>query len=427
MDEILLITLRIGLAVFASFVILKGIYLFFSPTEKKRYYYAALALYFIFQLLVCFNIGLSPLLVLIFNVVLVFILTLAFEFNIKKCLGFSIFIFVIWMLSEVIAGALLRSIQLSEMDDMLVGSAITKISMLILILFPKRFFGNSKYDIPTRYWLTLLLIPMGSTYIMYNVFEIGFKTQEYRWFTLICASILLCMNIIIFSVYEKISEYMEIRKRNLLYEQQLDLCNQNMAERESQDQAIQCLRHDMKEHLVSLHGMAEKNNCSDIITYIKSLMPLGGSYNENDVSLTGNVVIDSLINYKCNLARSESAEIRANIIVPVVLPIQAGDVSIIIGNLLENALEACRSVEATKRFIEINITYEKKMLFIMVKNPFKGERMQGKNGVYKTTKSGVEKHGLGLISIMGAIKRHNGELQTEVNADVFCSTVILYA
>ncbi|MFP3156378.1 ATP-binding protein [Lachnospiraceae bacterium ZAX-1] len=261
---------------------------------------------------------------------------------------------------------------------------------------------------------------------MNNMFVIAAAHLEYSFFTAIGAIVLLFMNITIFLVYDRFAQYTEVNKRNLIYEQQLELCSQNAAERQAKDQEIRKLRHNMKEHLTSLHGMATKGDTSSISKYIENLMPLSSQYCPDDLSRTGNIVVDSLINYKCSIAKSEGVSIKGKVLVPVELPFQGGHISIILGNLLENSLEACKDVDENKRLIEINLLYEKNMLFITVKNSFTGKRKQTSDGTFMTTKRNSKSHGIGLLSVRDAVKQYDGELTTTCSDGVFCATVILF-
>ena len=88
----------------------------------------------------------------------------------------------------------------------------------------------------------------------------------------------------------------------------------------------------------------------------------------DEISHTGNIVVDSLVNHKYALAQKDGIQFEARVFIPSVLPFQSGHLAIIFGNLLENALEACRKLPQEQRYIILEATYIKEMLQICIKN-----------------------------------------------------------
>lgn len=324
------------------------------------------------------------------------------------------------MLVEIIVHMILYML---KFDDRLglSGTIISKIVMLVFAIIT----GNclqqkSITDISIRYMTFLFIVPAGSIYIMHNIFLICNESDEELVFSFVSGIMLLFINYVIFEVFESLAQNTEYQKKTMLYEQQLDLCNQQAKEREAQNAEVRMLRHDIKQHLICLLGMVNADKKQEAINYLTSLLDNGTSKKIYEISRSGNIVVDSLVNYKCSVAQKENIEFNANIFIPPVLPFQNGNLTIILGNLLENALDACRHVTSGKRMIGMQMSYQKEILSIVVWNTFEG--ILAPDG----ERSIQSKHGMGMLSIEQAVTTYNGELTTETQGDIFKAAVILY-
>jgi sensor histidine kinase regulating citrate/malate metabolism len=112
--------------------------------------------------------------------------------------------------------------------------------------------------------------------------------------------------------------------------------------------------------------------------------------------------------------------------VPANLSFRSDHLVIILGNLLENALEACYKVEPGKRYIKVDITYEKGVLHICIKNSCISEKRRGRDGAFFTTKEDKENHGIGLSSVKKAVKYYDGEVMIKDDIENFTVVAILY-
>ena len=110
-----------------------------------------------------------------------------------------------------------------------------------------------------------------------------------------------------------------------------------------------------------------------------------------------------------------------------VLPFQSGHLAIIFGNLLENALEACRKLPQEQRYIVLEATYIKEMLQICIKNSSPKKFKKDNSGRYLTTKKDTGCHGIGLASVEQALVDYDGELFTQYENGEFQASAVLYS
>ena len=141
---------------------------------------------------------------------------------------------------------------------------------------------------------------------------------------------------------------------------------------------------------------------------------------------TGNVMIDAILNSKISLAKARHIVVDAKAVVPKDLKVSISEVelSLIVGNLMDNAMEACMEIaDQEKRFIRIYIDILKGQLYLYVINSSIGKRERKGNG-YKSTK-GNAYHGYGLMRIDKVVEKYHGYLERQDEEGVFATEVML--
>lgn len=173
------------------------------------------------------------------------------------------------------------------------------------------------------------------------------------------------------------------------------------------------MRHDMKNHLSGILGMVNAGHIKDADEYIQNMLNDSIGMEKDEISRTGNIVVDSLVNHKYALALKNNIQFETRVFIPSVLPFQNGHLAIIFGNLLENALEACQKLPEEQQYILLEATYTKEMLQICIKNSCQLKQKRDSNGRYLTTKEDASCHGIGLVSVEQALAEYDGELFIE--------------
>jgi len=152
-------------------------------------------------------------------------------------------------------------------------------------------------------------------------------------------------------------------------------------------------------------------------------------------SFTGNVVFDSIINYKFRNAERENIklDIRQNILKS--LNVETADLALILCNVLDNALDGVARVQEKR--IKFRAEFDRGVLLIVVENPFDGVVKFAKDANLRETKSWRKPlpatrkegcgHGRGLQNVRRSLDKYDGMLYTEIKGDVFSLTLMLYA
>lgn len=344
-----------------------------------------------------------------------------------KCF-FAIAFVAIWMLMEILIGDLFIIYNIDIKKFQVFGSFISKVLFFFMIVALKKVFTNEKIrELPLKHSILLILIPIGSMYIMNAVFSLTYRT-EWNYaeiYSLVSTIILLFINILIFYVYIKLADELQIRHINMVYEQQLDLCERHQKETELSMLRMREVRHSMKNHFLSILAYAEKGEYEQIIQFVSDVME-AGNLNISETVNTGNTVTDSLVGYWKKTAEDKGIKFKEEIDIPMEMEFRGADISLILGNLLENAVEGAEKAEK-KKYIQFQLKYDKRNLLIVVKNSYKGELIKGKENELQTTKLNVANHGMGIPSVRRVAEKYQGMVIIDDKIpECFVIRVVLY-
>ena len=146
--------------------------------------------------------------------------------------------------------------------------------------------------------------------------------------------------------------------------------------------------------------------------------------NKNELSKSGNLAVDALINYKNIIAREKKIAIHLESQIPAELPYESTDLSVILGNLLDNAIEATEKLEVEKD-IFVSLMYRKERLLIKVRNPYTGGLKKDRAGNYISEKKDRENHGIGLKSVRKVVEKYEGVMEIHTENQIFEICVII--
>lgn len=161
-------------------------------------------------------------------------------------------------------------------------------------------------------------------------------------------------------------------------------------------------KHDFHNHLQTLKGYLDSGEYERAADYISEL---DARLQSVDTLLkTGNTSLDAILSAKTAQAKKCGIDITVKANVPDSLSVSDLELSIIVGNLLDNAIEACGRTEG-ERFIRLYIAMKRDMLYFSMLNS-SDEKKKKVGTLFRTHKKGA--HGFGLARAEAIIKEHGG-------------------
>ena len=180
------------------------------------------------------------------------------------------------------------------------------------------------------------------------------------------------------------------------------------------------LRHDFRQHLHVISGLTEAGQLDELKHYLSQYE---SELSEARPTLCANPAVDALAGHYDHEARQKGVPIEWKLELPVLLPMPEADLCMILGNLLENALDASRKLTPDQRQIRVMARMlSPAMLGIVVENRYDG-MLKKQSGILHSTKH--EGIGIGLVSIETAVRKYNGDLTVETKNNVFRANVLL--
>jgi len=184
------------------------------------------------------------------------------------------------------------------------------------------------------------------------------------------------------------------------------------------------MRHEMRHHIAALKGLIASGDMTRAGDYINSL---GNDLCAEPARYTDHALINALVSACAQKAKALGAEFDASIQVPEVIGIEDTDLTVLLSNMIDNALEALAEVpEKNDRSLHLTAAiFENTGLFISCTNTFAEERKVDDAGNLLSTKT-EEGHGLGLTAMHRVAEKYNSILLPEINGNVFHVKTYLY-
>jgi len=355
-----------------------------------------------------------------------FIITLNYESSMKKRVVATFGAFAIMLIVELSVVMAIGFYQEGIFDtvgaDSMLGFILWGFTSYIMALFFRKFKNIKKNTIDASRFMVFYSVILFSTLVM-SLFAIVYLPQGVAAITAIL--ILLRINIFTLCHHDTLSAVYDDKLKSALHTQEKEYYFAQCQLMQDSVENIKTIRHDMKFHLAAAMDFTAKGKADEATAYLGGLL---GDIEKNEIySNTNNIAFDSIINFKLNDVKQKNIKLDIRILIPPVLNIEVADIVTILGNLLDNAIDAVAKVD--EKVIKLDIEYSKESLFIQVENTFDGEVKHVKNdGVDKiiATRKDKDYHGYGLKNIRKSVDKYHGHVDISHEDNVFSVGVLLY-
>ena len=265
------------------------------------------------------------------------------------------------------------------------------------------------------YVINILFIPLGSIFLAHYI------ARTLSWRSLIAAIILLLLNISVFSLYDHLIGLMKKQHTVHLIEQQNKTYQEQIKAVQQSQMRLRFLRHDIKNHLFQMQHYLDTNDIDGLRSYISDTeyhLDLARS-----TTYTQHEQINSILNYKLMPLQLDDTNLDIDIRLPEELPYAPFDLTVLLGNLLDNAAEATEKVfPKEQRHIILKMRVKFGALQLNIRNRY-DSILPDESGTRKPDK---KRHGLGMKSVQDIVDRYHGKIWTVPEKDWYEVNVILY-
>ena len=241
-----------------------------------------------------------------------------------------------------------------------------------------------------------------------------FDLSLYFLIFFVAATTILCI-LYAYNIYQKLIASMQDKQRAALLASQVDQMQAHIREIEQLYTGVRSMRHDMQNYLFDIKSLLAAQGVS-----VEGEGELAGYFSGIGTALdalnfyfhTGNPVTDVVLNGKYQQAKSMGIQFDSEFLFPSDYGIDVFDLSIILNNALNNALEACEVLSGAdpeaERFISVTSYCKNNMFLIEVKNSFDGTVCVTEDGGLKSRKQDTHRHGLGFQNIVRCVDKYLG-------------------
>lgn len=185
-------------------------------------------------------------------------------------------------------------------------------------------------------------------------------------------------------------------------------------------QTMRGWRHDYHNHLQALKARLAMGQVEQARAYLDALETDLSDIRQ--ISETGNLALDAILNSKLSLVRQQGTLLSFKAEVPASLTVSDIDLCVLLGNLIDNAVEACEPLPTQERFIRLYIGVLRRQLYISITNAT-GELARKLDSEYVTHKRGL--HGQGLLRINRIVEKYGGFINRQNEPGVFATEIML--
>ncbi|MDE7477749.1 MAG: ATP-binding protein [Lachnospiraceae bacterium] len=257
-------------------------------------------------------------------------------------------------------------------------------------------------------------------YRSFYIMETGKITEAYDTWAVIYYAVSIAVVIMVIGLYQSIKAKQIEKLQNELLATQIESIRHHIGQVESLYQNIRSIKHDMTNHIMTLEGLYAKNKMEEASAYSANLKAaLAVAAGEIH---SGNPVTDVILQEWKNEAEKKGLHFHADFYYPTGSDINAFDISVILNNALQNAIENTKN----NTFISIRSYHRNNAYMIEVKNHFAGNlQWDTESGLPLTSKGKTDGHGYGLSNIRKVAAKYAGDIAVDIKNGEFCLSVML--
>lgn len=406
---------------FSMYIISRSFSIFFeadASTKRKWARFSCYGVYYLFNSIAAFYLYWPPIMIISTNVAGCALVSWSYRGKWKHRICAVLLIVTMSIVCENAVYYYLNSLHVEHIDLICILATNLLFFMLVLLL-QKAIDLKYGEEFAFLEWAAVVVIPVCS--LLVSVIVLDDCKGEVT--VLIGGISMILINVFLFFLLDRVHKIYRVQLTLALLEQQNQAYESQMELLRDSEERITSLRHDIRNHFLVLDQLAEQNDCQEAKNYIHSLMPLVEA--QQKLIFTGNPVLDGFLNLKLNEASIYGAHVETDLQISKNIPIAPKDMSIILGNLLDNAIKALSLCKKKPPLLTITMRQEPGALLIEIKNSYNGAVRKFGNS-FQTTKRKKEGHGIGLKNVQRVVETYHGQMEIDYTEELFIVKLVMF-
>jgi len=412
--------------VFETFIVYQYINSFFQKRKEYKSISTGYITFFLGLMLFSFFCN-EPLILITYTTVGIFTLqTIYYDIPILSGI-FSVFFFAILVIASetICAGIISKIIKIDLQETRVYGLprilsiVISRLIELLIIKLSSSAVNqrkNKEAEVEFKQTFPLILAQIFSIALAYHVFIIGQHIEEHLSIIVFFSmSGILYINIIVFWYFDRIKSSYNYKSEKEAAEITLELQKQYYETLEINQYETDALRHDMKKHLDMIKALSDNGDTTNSQEYINEL-----ETQLRDIPAivkTSQPIISALLTEKLRKAKNNNINIELDVRLESELKVKPIDLCVLLGNLFDNALEACCGLHFNNsKYIKICLAQKSSAIFIEIKNTYT---------INNTKSLRKGKRGFGLKNIRRVVDKYEGNMEIFVDNNIYQTTIII--
>ncbi len=181
---------------------------------------------------------------------------------------------------------------------------------------------------------------------------------------------------------------------------------------------VRRMRHDIRHHRSVLSALIKNGDTAALSEYLDTVSTL-----EDSQIVTGNFAADSILSYFLDVAKALDVKTELNLAIGRETPVSDSDLCIMLGNLIENAVDAQKYLQPEQRYIRITAKSDTQTFTLAIDNRFDGTLLKEGEDIVSRKESGG--HGIGIHSVRSVCEKYGGVLQLDTDGDMFMAGIVI--
>ncbi len=304
--------------------------------------------------------------------------------------------------------------------------------LLILVLYPvmvwmwRKLCSYSDRITDRTVWRYLWLIPASAAISELVLMDRNFETQGISttdmvgrvvlWF----GSIAVCWLLVFLAVrFEMRIHLQEAKERN---DALLELQRQQYTKMAEKIERTRVLRHDMRHHINAISALVNAGKYTKLKAYLTEI--LNTIEQDHHITICENYAANAIMDSYIRKAEELDIPIKINFRLSNLSGISDGDLCVLLGNVVENAIDAAKEATGADRFISLSALEESDRIYMTFDNGYSGKLM-ARGDLFLSKKRNFAVPGVGISSIKAIVKKYGGDIKIETDDNVFKISILI--